>query len=182
MFKSSQRQVVISGCSGAGKSTLLDALRRHGHATVEEPGRRVIAEQLRQGGDALPWADMERFLRKALQLAVHDLQAVAGLAGPVFFDRGLIDAAAALERLYGVPLASSLGDSAPYGSQVFLAPPWPAIYRTDAQRQHDLAEAEAEYAHLQATYTTLGYEITLLPQVSVEERVEFVLDTLHSQA
>ena len=182
MLQPKQRHVVISGCSGAGKSTLLEALRRHGHATVEEPGRRVITEELRQDGDALPWADMERFLRKALQLAARDLEDVAGLTGLVFFDRGLIDAAAALERLYGVPLAQSLGDCAPYGSRVFLAPPWPAIYRTDTQRQHGLAEAEAEYAHLQATYRTLGYEIALLPKVSVEERVEFVLDRLHPQA
>ena len=121
-------QVVISGCSGGGKSTLLGELRRRGHATVAEPGRRIIAEQIRQGGNALPWTDMAAFLREALRVAAMDLEGAARDAGPVFFDRGLIDAAAALQRLYGVPLAQSLGESRPYGRLVFLAPPWPDIY------------------------------------------------------
>ena len=38
------RFVVITGCSGGGKSTLLDELGRRGHATIEEPGRRIVRE------------------------------------------------------------------------------------------------------------------------------------------
>ncbi len=70
-------QVVISGCSGGGKSTLLGELRRRGHATVAEPGRRIIAEQIRQGGNALPWTDMAAFLREALSVAAMDLEGAA---------------------------------------------------------------------------------------------------------
>ncbi len=47
--------VVISGCSGGGKSTLLAELARRGHAVVEEPGRRIVAQELARGGPALPW-------------------------------------------------------------------------------------------------------------------------------
>jgi len=36
--------VTISGCSGGGKSTLLAELRRRGFVTIDEPGRRVVAE------------------------------------------------------------------------------------------------------------------------------------------
>ncbi len=49
------RFVVLSGCSGGGKSTLLAELRRRGHACVEEPGRRIIQEEARNGGQAVPW-------------------------------------------------------------------------------------------------------------------------------
>ena len=49
------RFVVISGCSGGGKSALLEELRRQGYPTVEEPGRRIVKEQLLSGGTALPW-------------------------------------------------------------------------------------------------------------------------------
>ena len=172
-------QVVISGCSGGGKSTLLGELRRRGHATVAEPGRRIIAEQIRQGANALPWTDMAAFLREALRVAAMDLEGAARDAGPVFFDRGLIDAAAALQRLYGVPLAQSLGESRPYGRLVFLAPPWPDIYCADEARRHGFPEAEAEYAHLDATYRALGYEVRLLPRASVAERADFVLEAIH---
>ncbi|MFD2112160.1 AAA family ATPase [Thiorhodococcus fuscus] len=173
-----QPQVVISGCSGGGKSTLLVELQRRGHVTVAEPGRRIIAEQIRQGGDAVPWADMAAFLREALRVAAADLEDVAGIAAPAFFDRGLIDAAAGLQRLCRVPLSQSLGESRPYGRLVFLAPPWPEIYRADEERRHGLSEAAAEYAHLDATYRALGYEVRLLPRTGVAERADCVLEAI----
>ena len=45
--------VVISGCSGGGKSTLLTELGRRGYMTVEEPGRRIVKEELLGNGLAL---------------------------------------------------------------------------------------------------------------------------------
>jgi hypothetical protein len=47
--------VTISGCSSGGKSTLLVELRRRGFATIDEPGRRIVVEELERGGRALPW-------------------------------------------------------------------------------------------------------------------------------
>jgi predicted ATPase len=38
--------VVISGCSGGGKSTLLAELAQRGYGVVEEPGRRIVREEL----------------------------------------------------------------------------------------------------------------------------------------
>lgn len=174
-----QSQVVISGCSGGGKSTLLGELQRRGHVTVAEPGRRIIAEQIRLGGNALPWADMAAFLREALRVAAMDLEDISLDVGPVFFDRGLIDAAAALQRLFGVPLSQSLGESIPYGQLVFLAPPWPEIYCADEERKHGFTEAVAEYDHLDRTYRALGYEVRLLPRSSVADRADFVLVAIH---
>lgn len=122
---------------------------------------------------------MAAFLREALSVAAMDFEGAARDAGSVFFDRGLIDAAAALQRLFGVPLSESLGESRPYGRLVFLAPPWPDIYCADEARRHGFPEAEAEYAHLDATYRALGYEVRLLPRASVAERADFVLQAIH---
>jgi predicted ATPase len=61
----SNRFVVISGCSGGGKSTLLNELGRRGYATVGEPGRRIIKQELRGEGFALPWVDEIAFARRA---------------------------------------------------------------------------------------------------------------------
>jgi predicted ATPase len=35
-------------------------------AVIEEPGRRIVQEQTRTGGQALPWLDMTAFLRGAM--------------------------------------------------------------------------------------------------------------------
>ena len=51
------RFVVISGCSSGGKSTLIAELGKRGHAVVDEPGRRIVKEELASGGSALPWLD-----------------------------------------------------------------------------------------------------------------------------
>lgn len=176
------RFVVISGCSGGGKSTLLSELQRRGHAVVEEPGRRVVQEESRTGGRALPWVDMAAFLRRAIAMALEDHAGARSDNGRwVFFDRGLIDAAAALEEMTGEPLLAALGQRHRYHPRVFLAPPWPEIYAQDPERRHDMHAALAEYSRLTSAYPLLGYEVTLLPKVGVSERADFVLDTLASR-
>lgn len=172
------RLVLISGCSGGGKSTLLEALAALGHEVVPEPGRRVIAAFHAGQGGALPWDDLGAFARHALALARSDHAAALARPGLVFFDRGTIDAAAALEQAEGVPLRDSLGPERHYHRRVFLTPPWPEIYVRDAERRHDLAAAEEEYERLRTILPALGYEAIILPRTDVGARVRFVLDTL----
>lgn len=105
----SNRYVILSGCSGGGKSTLLAELQRRGHAVVEEPGRRVVKAEQQSGGDALPWSDAAAFARRAIETSIADRDTVATSSGWVFFDRGLIDAAAALEHATGDPVLERLG-------------------------------------------------------------------------
>ncbi|AHK02241.1 ATPase [Agrobacterium tumefaciens] len=61
--------IILSGCSGGGKSTLLAELAHRGFATVEEPGRRIVIEETRNNGTALPWIDLEAFARRAIAMA-----------------------------------------------------------------------------------------------------------------
>jgi len=170
--------VTISGCSGGGKSTLLAELRQRGFATIEEPGRRIVAEELKHSGSALPWVDAVAFVRRAVEMSLADRAAAEASAPWVFFDRGLIDAAAALEHLTGEPVIRSLGLIYRYNKRVFLAPPWPEIYTLDHERRHGLAEAIAEYDRLMNVYPSLGYEIHVLPKMSVTERADWILTSL----
>jgi predicted ATPase len=167
---------LLSGCSGGGKSTLLVELARRGFGTIEEPGRRVVREELASGGDALPWVDATAFVRRIAAVAQADFSAAHSLTGPVFFDRGLIDAAIALEHLTGETMLADLAARHRYSNPVFLAPPWPELFVSDAERRHDFASAVAEYNRLAAAYPALGYDVILLPKVSVAERLAFVLE------
>jgi predicted ATPase len=170
--------VTISGCSSGGKSTLLAELRQRGFATIDEPGRRIVDEELKRGGTALPWVDAVAFARRAVEVSLADRAAADTSARWVFFDRGLIDAAAALEHLTGEPVLRSLGFICRYNKRVFLAPPWPEIYALDQERRHGLAEAIAEYERLINIYPSLGYDILILPKMSVAERADWILDSL----
>jgi predicted ATPase len=174
----SKRYVVLSGCSGGGKSTLLDELRRRGHSVVEEPGRRVVNAELQSGGGALPWVDVAAFARRAIETSIADHEAAATLPGLVFFDRSIVDAAAALEHATGEPTVERLGQSHRYNETVFFAPPWPEIYIGDPERRHRFEDAMAEYERLECVYPTLGYRVIVLPKVGEEARADLVLAAL----
>jgi predicted ATPase len=173
-----QQFIVLSGCSGGGKSTLLAELHRRGHAVVEEPGRRIVREELQSGGEALPWIDAAAFARRAVATALADLEAAKAQSGLVFFDRGLVDAACALEHATGEAALQVHGPQVRYHTTVFLAPPWPEIYVGDRERQHGLQSARDEYERLEKAYPALGYTILTLPKASVPDRADFVLDHL----
>ncbi|MDQ8729992.1 AAA family ATPase [Bradyrhizobium sp. LHD-71] len=172
-----ERFVLISGCSSGGKSTLLAELSRRGFATVDEPGRRIVKQELEGDGAALPWVNGTAFARRAVAMAQADLSAAALLQGWVFFDRGLIDAAVALEHSSGEPAAGTISAHR-FHRQAFLTPPWPEIYVTDAERPHAYEAAVEEYRRLLKAYPALGYEPLVLPKVSVGERADFILKSL----
>ncbi|WP_319518260.1 AAA family ATPase [uncultured Martelella sp.] len=172
------RFFVISGCSGGGKSTLLDALAARGFAVVEEPGRRIVAEETAGDGKALPWVDMAAFARRAIAMAAADQAAVAESMRPVFFDRGLVDAAAALCHATGAAAPPDIVRQVRYNTTVFMTPPWPEIYRRDGERRHGLEDGIAEYERLMAFYPKLGYRPVELPKADVETRVRFVLQQI----
>ncbi len=174
--------VLISGCSGGGKSTLLTALENRGFTVVEEPGRRIIAEERANTGAALPWVDMVAFAHKAVAMSQSDLSAAQSSSGYVFFDRGLVDAAMALQHATGKSYKYTLGKHRHYMSVAFLAPPWPEIYETDGDRRHDLTAAIEEYERLETSLLELGYDLRYLPKTAVENRVEFVLENLGNSA
>ncbi len=113
-----------------------------------------------------------------MAMALADQTSARELAGWVFFDRGLIDAAAALQHLTGEPVLANLAASHRYHERVFLTPPWPEIYGTDPERRHGFEAALAEYSRLMEIYPSLGYEVLVLPKVGVVERADFVVAAL----
>ncbi|MEQ9125564.1 MAG: AAA family ATPase [Alphaproteobacteria bacterium] len=169
---------VVTGGPGAGKTTLLDRLARDGVATVPEAGRGVIQAQSAIDGPALPWRDKALFARLILgwELRSYREATASPDGGPVLFDRGIPDVIG-YRRLEGLPIPDHLvraAEACRYNPQVFVAPPWPAIYRQDAERRQDLETAERTYAAMAAIYTDLGYALTELPRTDVETRAAFV--------
>ncbi|MEM8662702.1 MAG: AAA family ATPase [Pseudomonadota bacterium] len=172
------KRILITGCSGGGKSTLVAALQAHGHSVVAEPGRRIVAEETACGGEALPWVDAAAFVRRAVEMSRSDLAAPVAGHRHIFFDRGLVDAAVALEHTVGTPMETTLGGQKHYADPVFLAPPWPELFQNDAERRHTFADAVQEFERLERALARLAYEVRLLPKAPVEARMAFVLDAI----
>lgn len=90
----------------------------------------------------------------------------------------MIDAAAALSHATDQQVEDLLIGQARFHEQVFLTPPWPEIFATDAERQHDLAEATREYDRLRDAFGRLGYTPIILPRTTVAARADLVVSHL----
>lgn len=173
---------VLTGSPGSGKTTLIEALAAEGYATAPEAGRNIIRDQVIVGGSALPWRDKTLFAELMLAWELRSHHTVSGLAGPVFFDRGVLDTLAYL-LLSGLPVPAHMEKAAEhfrYNRRVFIAPPWPEIFSQDAERKQDLDEAKRTFDALADTYPRYGYELITLPRTSVEKRLAFIFEQLDS--
>ncbi len=171
---------VITGGPGAGKTSLIDALARKGLHHMPEAGRAIIQEQVGINGRALPWGDREAFAARMLARDMESYRKATSLSGPVVFDRGIPDAIGYL-RLCGIPVPASTKQAAGrcrYAEQVFIAPPWPAIFAQDAERKQSLREAEDTYQAMVEVYSDLEYKLVSLPLAMIEERAQFVLSRI----
>ena len=165
--------VVLSGCSGGGKSTLLTELAHRGHQVIPEPGRQIVKEQEAIGGKGLPWDNLDHFLELALSRYLLQFNSQKERDKFVFFDRGIIDA---------LQLSLKQGDHFKkaaqkfrYNKVVFMLPPWPELYKNDAERKHNYQNALKEYEELMIKYKSFGYQVVLVPKIGVKERADFIL-------
>jgi predicted ATPase len=174
--------VAISGGPGAGKTTVLLELERRGFRCAAEVARQIIQEQARDGDDALPWRDRERYCRLMLERSIASFLEHAASAGTTFFDRGIPDTLC-YARLIGSPLEDEIFavcQQHRYAAQVFLAPPWREIYTTDTERKQTYDEAVRTYGLMVEAYEDCGYEVVEVPRVSAAQRADFVVSMLSS--
>jgi predicted ATPase len=96
-----------------------------------------------------------------------------------FCDRGIPDTLGYM-RLIGFEdlYAAAASRSYRYARTVFVAPPWRAIYVTDKERKQSFAEAIKTYDLIVRVYEELGYRNVELPQCTVAERADFILQNL----
>ena len=177
MISDGSNYYVITSGPGSGKTSIIEALRARGFRCVDEVGRAITQEQLKIGGSAMHRADRVTFRELMLSRSIRDYEQVGISSTPVFFDRG-IPGLIGYCRLIDVPAPLHLWKAAElfrYNARVFVTPPWGEIYRNDAERKQDFAEAVATYEVVTASYREAGYALVEIPKLPVEERVDFIL-------
>lgn len=172
-----ERYFVLTGGPGSGKTTLLAALARQGCACMPEAGRGIIQDQMEIDGRALPWRDPLAFAEMMLCWDMRSHRLAADQPRPVVFDRGVPDVIGYL-RLQGLEPPAHMHRAAElfrYNRRVFILPPWPDIYRQDAERRQTPEEAERTYRAMVTIYAECGYELVEVPRMTVTERTGFLL-------
>lgn len=170
------RFFLLTGTFGSGKSTLLENLQLRGLRGVVEPARPILAQQRSIQGNGLPKKDPRLFVELMLSRMLDAYQQSDVLPGPILFDRGIPDILG-YAALFGFefPPGENAARLFRYNPQVFIAPAWEQIYRTDDERTLPFPLARGFGDDLRAIYERLGYTLIDLPCSSVEERADSIL-------
>lgn len=177
--------MVITGGPYSGKTTLVEALGRQGHGTVPEAAIDVIAELNEELGieGQKKWRFEHRteFQLRVLRLQVRrEEEALRSGEGPVFLDRSRLDGIAYC-RHYGTPPPPELLEAAERirYDHVFVLDTLSHVHvRTASGRTSDRATSLALRERIVEVYAEYGYEPVPVPEMSVEERVRFVLERI----
>jgi predicted ATPase len=169
---------VITGGPGAGKTTVLNALAKRGYICAFESARAIIKERLASGLSPRP--PLEQFGRDILQMDIARYRETRVTDHPVFFDRGILDALYVLEqqKAIGFGKAREYVRSFPYNEVVLLMPPWEEIYSTDSERDQTFGESVEVFDGLRKWYERWDYEPTEVPRTTVDQRINFILQTV----
>lgn len=175
---------VITGGPGVGKTTLLNELRKYDFKTVPEDARRIIREQMQDNGVGLPWKNKERYAQLMLDASISTYRKIDELQPSeiIFFDRGILDTICYM-NMENIPVSEKTKRiiiDYPYARKVFLLPPWKEIYETDSERIQRWEEALYTFDKMKETYLEYGYEMVELPKDTVENRRNFLLDSIHN--
>ncbi len=171
--------MIISGGPGFGKTSIIDELEKRNYNVMHEVSRSIIKEQLESGGDILPWKNLTTFSRLLFERRVKQFQEAAENKW-VFFDRAIPDIVAYMGKdELEIPSSYMLKlEECNYYPLVFIVPPWQEIFKNDAERMENYKTACEINEIIIQTYSNLGYEIEILPKVSIQERTEFILSKI----
>ena len=176
----STKKIVITGGPGTGKSTLINSLIKRGHNCLEEISRQVILEAKKEGIDQLFLIHPLRFSEKLLKGRQKQfIDAEIHTNKTVFFDRGIPDVLAYMDYIgdnYPEHFIEAC-ENAKY-HQVFILKPWKAIYTSDNERYESFDQALKIHDYLVNTYQSFNYNLIDVPFGTVENRTDFILNTL----
>lgn len=121
-------------------------------------------------------------MEEVLVRNVQAYDAAQKLPSPVFFDRGIPEWSGHM-RLLGLevkPEHKVEPAQRRYANTVFVAEPWPEVYVCDHWRRVQFERAARSFEPTVAAYVENGYGTRVIPKVSVQERVAFVLEQLEA--
>lgn len=170
--------VVISGGPCSGKSSVIAELANRGFNTFPEAAREYIEDRIRLGESMSNIRSDQKVLQDGIMERILCTVAASDPSKLIFFDRGIPDCVAYLD-LAKVDSQQEFSIASKFAyRKVFLMEGVP--YSKDDVRTESNIEAQRISKAIENTYRMLGYEIVHVPQMSIEERVEFILSNINS--
>lgn len=168
--------IVITGAPSSGKTKTIEFLERKGYYVVHEAARILIDDELKIGKKIEEIrVDEIAFNQKVLQMKIKIEESISENQLH-FFDRGIPDSIAYAE-LYGenTLLAKQSSIKKRYKT-IFQLNPLP--FEKDYARMENEEHFKKLDKLIYNAYSDLGYSINRVPVMSIEKRVEFILNKI----
>ncbi len=94
---------ILTGAPGVGKTSLINHLRKHGYKCIDEPARKILAEQRAIGGSGLPEINPALFTELLLLHSIESYNELSRQTEVVIFDRGVVDSIG-YAKLYNIDI------------------------------------------------------------------------------
>tara|TARA_B100000989_G_scaffold286954_1_gene256111 strand:+ start:970 stop:1518 length:549 start_codon:yes stop_codon:yes gene_type:complete len=177
--KKINKRVVLAGGPGTGKTSVINALKKETFYCIEEAAREIFNEFRLKGLDFK--TDPIKISESILDKRKYDFKSANLLdckENIVFYDRGIHEITAYLNL---IDKSSKYWDKLPYKYNydlIFLFNPWREIYKKDENRIEDFSDAKKISPFIVEVYRKSGINMIKVPNVSIKERVKFILNNL----
>lgn len=174
------RRIVITGGPGSGKTSLINYLAKEGYLVMHEVSREVILEAQKEGIEQLFLENPMLFSEKLLEGRLKQFQEGESSEAPIlFYDRGLPDVTAYMDFMnIHYPKNFSVTCLENRYDEIFVLPPWEAIYEQDNERYESFEQAEKLFQFLKNGYKNYDYKINEVPVGTIKERTKFILNKI----
>ncbi len=172
---------VLTGAMGSGKSAIIEQLITMRLNCMPEPARQILREQRAILARGVPEIDPDLFTQLMLSRATSFyLENIAAEISTVF-DRGIPDMIAYAE-LFGLDTKRYYNSAHQYKYNhcIFWFKGWKDIYKTDEERKMNFQQAYQFGERAHEIYRELGYDVILVPMLSIDKRAEFIYNKIQS--
>ena len=175
-----QQKIVLIGGPGTGKSSVLNEFIKRGYLCMPEISREVTLKAQKEGIDQLFLEQPLLFSQMLLEGREEQFtNACKENNKIIFFDRGIPDVHAYMNYLKtDYPTIYKEKSNKYLYDKVFMLAPWKEIYVSDNERYESFEQAVEIDKHLREAYQEVGYKIVDVPFGTVEERCNFILNSL----
>ena len=179
-LQKNQQKIVLIGGPGTGKTTIINNLKKKNFFCFDEVSREVISKAQEKGIEQLFLTEPLLFSEMLLEGREEQfLNADKTKENIVFFDRGIPDVHAYMNYFKTKYPSLFIEKSLKYKYDlIFHFSPWKEIHVTDKERYETFEESIIIDEFLTKAYTELGYKIINVPFGSIDERTNFILNSL----